>query len=479
LNLDTPVSKIKINKLSDKYFACISDGNILVYQIDSAKQILNVPFSPGVFSVYIDDATEIMAVWGWFDKIGVFYLSQGDKKEIRITGESKDLIIIPDRPTIVVSGTFGIRFIDLNNSQILFEDSNNGKTISSLFYSPGGVLALSEKDSLVSLYSFRTSFPDKVIKVSEKELWTIAKDYKRETYFTGGMDGMVYKIDELGAVTKKELHTLGVTALEVYNDYLISSSDDRSIAVFKLPDLEVEYRSTAHKYLINYLSNCGVPPKLWSSSSDGYIKSWSIPDLQEISSLSLNERLKGNFSLHAFWISPDEKKMLIGTWNHKLIYIDKTKLEKEVLIFKVPSESILKMVELKKINAVLLAGCFDDYGVYLFDLLTGNLFLLPQILPSILTASAALDSDEETVYLCPLGNVMSLKVSRENDNSFSYEGSLFLIPEISSSSIMLSPAEAERIVVTNSRGEVLFVKKDNLKPQYTFKGIVKEKIPSE
>lgn len=478
LNLDTNVSEIKIKELSDKYFACIADEKVLVYEVDSAKQILNIPFSERVFSIFIDDVTENMAVWGWFDKIVVFSLQGGEKKEIRITGEPRDLLIIPDRPTIVVSGTFGIRFIDLNNSSILFEDNNNGKTFSSLLYTPRGVLALSQEKSSVSLYSLRTSFPEKVIKVGEKELWTITKDSRSETLFAGGIDGMVYKIDSLGEVSKKELHTLGVTALEVYKDYLISSSDDKSIAVFKISDLEVEYRSTAHKYLINYLSICGVPPKLWSSSSDGSLKSWSIPNLEELSSLSLNEKLKGKFTLHAFWISPDEKKMLIGTWNNQLIYIDRTESENEATIFKTPSHALLKMVELKRNNAILIIGGFENYGIYVFDLLTGNLFLLPQISPSAMIFSAASDKDEQTVYLCPFGSIMSLKVSRENDNTFAYEGSLFLIPEISSSSTMLSYIENNRIVVANSSGEVVYVGKDNLKSSYEFKGSIKNKIPS-
>ncbi|MCX7830362.1 MAG: serine/threonine-protein kinase, partial [Acidobacteria bacterium] len=323
ISLEFPISEFKAKKLSDKFFAFIANGIFTVYDISNGNKILSVPFSENVFSVFIDDVSEYAAVWGWFDKISVFSLNGGENKDIRITGEPRDLIIIPDRPTIVVSGTFGIRFIDLKSSEVFYEDSAEGKALSSLLYSPKGILALNKEKSALMQYSLRTSEPDKIVKVCDNEIWAITKDIKNETLYLGGVDGKIYCVDKNDLIKTKELHTLGVTALATCEDHLISSSDDKSIAVLKLPSLDVEYRSTAHTYLINYLLVKGTPKKLWSSSSDGSLKSWSIPNLQEIFSFSVEAELKKKSSLHAFWVSQDEKKMVIGTWNHKVVYINK------------------------------------------------------------------------------------------------------------------------------------------------------------
>lgn len=479
VSLDYSDSEIKKIKLSDKYFAFIANDFLNVFEIEKAKQILNVPFSENVFKIFIDDVSDNIALCGWFDKIAVFSLAGGENKELPIKGESRDIIILPDRPTIAVVGTYGIKFFDLKNSEVLFENLNEEINYDSLYYSPKGVLALSKDKSTIALYSFRTAAPEKIIKVCDKDIWSITKDFKNETLYAGGIDGKIYGIDKNYNVSSKELHTLGVTALATYENHLISSSDDKSIAVFKLPSLEVEFRSTAHNYLINYLAVNESSKKLWSSSSDGSLKAWSIPNLQELFSFSAEESLNEKLSLHAFWISPDEKKILLGTWDNKIIFINKDKPQQEIKVFEIPSQACLEIVELKKVNALLIFGCIKNYNVYLFDLLTENLFILPKISPTTPLFCAAVDKDEQTAYLCPFGGILPIKVSREEDNSFSFEGSLFLIPEIGTSTVAITPLTGNEIKLANSSGEVVVVNKANLVEKYKFKGNLKETIPSK
>lgn len=478
LSLDFDVSSLKTYNVSDKYFAFLAKEKIVVYNFFDSKPIFDFPFvEVNVYSIFIDDSLDYIALWGWFDRIALFSLSNGINKNIQISGEPKDLLIIPDRPTIVICGTFGIRFIDFNSSETLFEDSNEGKTLTSLAYSPKGILSLSKEKSSVSMYKYRTLSPEKIVKVCDKALWAITRDNKNDNLYLGGSDGKIYAVDKDGLITKKDIHTLGVTALVVNDNLLISSSDDKSIAVFKLPSLEVEYRSTAHKYLINYLTINKSTNKLWSSSSDGFIKGWSIPTLQEYSSFSLSEILKSKLSLHALWVSPDEKKFVIGTWNHQINIIDKNNDETTIKTFKIPSFATLAVIELKKVNVLIILGCYDTYGVYLLDLTTDELFLLSQLGSTSNIFSGYAADDGSTVYLSPWGEIVSVKFEKEKDNSISFESSLFVLPETESSSVMM--VETQKIVCANSTGELIYILNNNLKSSLTLKGEAKQKIACE
>jgi len=104
---------------------------------------------------------------------------------------------------------------------------------------------------------------------------------------------------------------------------LITSSDDKTIALFSLPSLDLQFRSTAHDFLINYLQISKREDKLWSSSSDGKLKSWGLPNLKEEITISTGDLLNKKLSLHGFWVDENENRFLIGSWNSTLIYLKK------------------------------------------------------------------------------------------------------------------------------------------------------------
>jgi eukaryotic-like serine/threonine-protein kinase len=465
----------KIRALSDKYFAAFWNDKLFVYDIRSGALLFQKDVKERVYGLYIDDASARLALWGWFDRICLYSLPDGGYSEIKVTGETKDVLIIPDRPTLAAAGTYGVKIWDLSASRLLFETSG-GESYSSLMFSPSGIFALNANKGAMSRFALRSAFPSRTVKVCDKELWSLADDPKEKEIFAGGADGKIYIIPENGNVTTKELHTLGVTSIVLNGDTLISSSDDKTIAVFKMPSFELQYRSTAHTFLINHLLLSGYPAKLWSSSSDGSLKSWTLPNLQEQFSVSITDMFKKKCSLHSFWVSPAEDKMLIGTWNDSIIYLKKDGAGFKSTVFDIPSHAGIAVSEVKGRNMLVIAGVNCRSAIYIFDLLSEQLFLLPELTCSPYTFSVYPSEEEGAVYLCPFGEVMRLGLNRENGNRISYSASLYLSPEIGCSGISVLTSDKNAIISATDDGEVVWIDRKSLSSAHESKGFLSEKI---
>lgn len=475
--IDNPeaISGDNIRAMSDRYFAAFWNDKLFVYDIRSGALLFRKDINEKVYGIYIDDAAGRLALWGWFDRIEIYSLPDGAYSDIKVTGETKDVLIIPDRPTLVAAGNYGIRFWDISAAKPIFE-SAGGESYSSLLFSPTGIFAISAGKGTMSRYALRTVFPTRTVKVCDKEMWSLADDPKGKKVFAGGADGKIYIVPETGEITTKEVHTLGVTTLVLNGDTLISSSDDKTIAVFRMPSFELQYRSTAHTFLINHLLLAGSPAKLWSSSSDGSLKSWTLPNLQEQSGLSITEMLGKKSSLHGFWISPDEKRILIGTWNDMVIFLKKEGSGFAKKIFDIPSHAGISVAEVKGRDLIVIAGVNNRSAIYVFDLRTEELFILPEMTGSPYAFSVFPSEEEGAVYLCPFGEVMRLRFDREG-RGINYSASIYLSPETGCSGISILTSDRSAIVSATDAGEIVWIDRKSLGPAHEAKGILGEKIP--
>ncbi len=462
--------------LSDSYFAAYWNDRLFVYDARTGANLFRKDLKEKVYGLYIDDASGKLALWGWFDRINIYSLPDGAVSEIKVAGETKDVIVIPDKPTLAAAGNYGVKFWDFATSKLLFESSAE-ESYSSLFFSPTGIFAVSAGKGTMSKYALRSVFPARTAKVCDKELWSLADDPKEKKVFAGGADGKIYIIPESGEVTSKELHTLGVTSIVLSGDTMISASDDKTIAVFKMPSLELQYRSTAHTFLINHLLLSGSPARLWSSSSDGSLKSWTLPNLQEQFSVSITELLGKKHSLHGFWISPEADRMVIGTWNNELVYLKKEGTGGfKPRVFDIASRAGICVSEIKGRDLIAIAGVNDRSAVYIFDLRTEELYLLPEITGSPYTFSVFPSGEDGTVLLCPFGEIVRLKFDRGADGRISYSSSLWLSPEIACTGIAVLSSDGNSVITATDTGEILWIGLKSLGAANESKGFLAERI---
>lgn len=470
-------SNISDATLSDNYFAVRVGNKIIVIDIESKKEVFSKNFTEKIYGFKICDILNCIIIFGWFDKIIVGSLTKEEVNEIQIKGEIFDAILLPEKNLLCSCGSNGFFIYDLTDLKLLYKSKEN-IPFQSIIYSAKGFFLLSREKSLIARYTLRDSAPLKTLRVSEKSIWAIDEDRKNGYTFFGGSDGNIYYIDEKGNIGKKDTHSLGVTFLLNFDNFLISSSDDKTIAVFSLPDIELKFRSKAHNFLINWLTlsnNKGI----WSSSSDGYLKEWTIPELNEVSSISIREITKRKASLHSFWVSKDNEKFLVGSWNHFLCYLKRDKNNFVCKLFEVPSMASISMVELPSINSILILGSYDLFSLYLFDLESEKLYILPPINSNDFSFYLCKEKEEDLVFFPTLGKITQLKIEKD-ENGFTYSSKTAFIKEIEYGGAILDSFDGKTIIIGKENGEVLFISKDVFNLVEGVKGrISREILPSK
>ena len=85
-------------------------------------------------------------------------------------------------------------------------------------------------------------------------------------------------------------------------------------------------RTRAHDFLVNDLQLAPDAPGgavLVTSSSDGTIKTWRWPTLEPLETVDLAPFAGGKVEAHALWTSSDASRVLVGTWDHALLDLEK------------------------------------------------------------------------------------------------------------------------------------------------------------
>jgi len=88
--------------------------------------------------------------------------------------------------------------------------------------------------------------------------------------------------------------------------------------------MQVEWRSRAHRFLVNGL---WINKKsLWSVSSDGNAKEWNWPDMDQKQVIQISNIFPDQkVSCQSIWSASNGKRVLVGTWDKGIVALEKHK----------------------------------------------------------------------------------------------------------------------------------------------------------
>ncbi len=354
-------------EVTDKFFCLLAGKEFKVYGIKGLKPVLSENLGEVIGNPVLaaEDQREIIALSGWTDKTYIFDLKRNEKFTVNSPGRTYKILFLP-HSSIALLGKEGR--IVLIKGKNLKEFQASASDFSDLYFSSMGIVAIDRWQKNLKFFTY-SEFPYLTKeKISEKELWALAGI--RDKIFAGGRDGILYEYSRKKGKKKSIFsHNNGITYIGIRGKYLLTASDDRTIGVFSLPQAQLIMRSRAHIYLINYLFFPEKPGIFWSSSSDGTIKKWALPYLEEKEDV----KIKG-YNFAAFW--KGKQKILAGTWNNALLVLKKENGQWKISEkFPIESKSIYQMVYLKKPRLVVGIGIYPSV-LYVYNPETDGIFRL-------------------------------------------------------------------------------------------------------
>ncbi len=187
--------------------------------------------------------------------------------------------------------------------------------------------------------------------------------------FLGDSNGYLYSTDiKKHKVRSFKTNTQGITSMLCLGNNLVTASDDKTITVWEIPEMKINYKTEAHNYLINYIYFFEKTSNLWSSS-DGFLKVFSFPELKIMDSIKT-----GDYSNASLWLSEDERYLAVGTWSNSFLFFEKGGRGWEILKeFKVSSLGIYSISFIPSEEFLFLSG-IGPFNLYLFSIRDKKLF---------------------------------------------------------------------------------------------------------
>lgn len=309
--------------LSRNWIAVATRGaaRMHVYRTSDAVQVLDQPLDAGqVRDLRVLDVPARVAVASNGPEVHVFALDESaPRRSFSLQGGAQSLAWVPDYPSLLVAGDSGLSlwrdpaFVDERHADAKLERGT-------AFVDGQGLLLLDSISHTLRQFDYGT-LPIAVEHVIGKsEAWAVHVDAVTHAVYVGARDGSIHALVD-GKVSHHPLHADGVTALVGDAGHLASASDDRTLAIWRLPDMTVQWRSRGHDFLVNQLQVQGNA--LWSSSSDGTLKRWHWPTLEAEETIDLRAITGRRLNLHAFHIDASATHALIGTWNNTVVALER------------------------------------------------------------------------------------------------------------------------------------------------------------
>ncbi len=410
--------------LTDRYLAFLRDSAIVTYELGKGSLVFQSEIQEQRINVIaVDDIAGLVAVGGWFNHVYVYKVREGGKRStIPRHGQTRDILFLPDSPPVlVIAGEGGIQLWRMEKGE-LATWGDLDSDVRSVAFKGTPVLALDRGRMKVHAFHYRGVDIDRSSQVSKVEIWALAADETGATIYVGGgsSDGNLYTYATAdGAITSHPLHNQGITCLVLEGGHVASSSDDKTIAVRKVPGMEVVWRSQAHRFLVNQLFIQGSPPFLWSSSSDGSIKKWTWPMLEEQESISTSDLIGDSVALQALWVDSDEKTIVAGTWESMLLVIRRREDGSwSARKFAVASPGLYTVAPLPEISSVLLVSGGVPAGVYLYELHEDELHELQSV--DCLLSAAVRHRGRSEVSVFGEGTVLTYRFTENEAGRITY-----------------------------------------------------------
>ncbi len=246
------------------------------------------------------------------------------------------------------------------------------------------------------------------------EIWDLQADAARA--YAGTASGDLWQLQD-GTAHSLHVHDAGISAIALGKDALATASDDRTVAVWRQPQLELRWRTRGHEFLVNQLWLAADESALWSSSSDGSLKRWRWPDLELLESIDVRALTGAKLSLHALWFDASQQQALIGSWNHQLVHLQRDGDQWLAQTFAVSGSGGYRLQHVPDARAVVLLTTAPT-RLYAWDLERSALRSMPDFDLDLLALAPGSRGDE--VLVAGTGVLLQHRLSRDSNGELGF-----------------------------------------------------------
>ncbi len=225
-------------------------------------------------------------------------------------------------------------------------------------------------DGQLRRYAFGPPLP--AVAVGVGQVWAAVA--AADNFYLGGSEPALARLAVDGGLLHRSVHDAGIPDLRLHDGRLVSSSDDRTLAVWRLPELELQWRARGHEFFVNQLA---VGGSLWSASSDGTLRRWRWPELEPAEDIAIGDRFSPRLELHGLWVAADDAELLVGSWGHRILHLRRDGANWSLASAPFEARTGYRLVDLPEAGAVLVVGIYPG-RLALFDKAHGTLSDLPR-----------------------------------------------------------------------------------------------------
>ncbi len=269
-----------------------------------------------------------------------------------------------------------------------------------------------------------------------------------EQAYAGTASGDLWQLQG-GTAHSLRVHDAGISAIALGKEALATASDDRTVAVWRQPQLELRWRTRGHEFLVNQLWLAADEGALWSSSSDGSLKRWRWPDLELLESIDVRALTGSKLSLHALWFDASQQQALIGSWNHQFVHLQRDGEQWRAQTFAASGSGGYRLQHVPGARAVVLLTTAPT-RLYAWDLERSALRAMPDFDLDLLALSAG--SGDDSVFVAGSGVVLQQRLSRDASGNLAFASHVVQRTALGAiSAAAVQPASASWLVASDGQ----------------------------